>query len=343
VPPFILPSAERANDWTGLVQYACVKLFLRTAKRIGKRLEQTAANAASIIRICQLCEGIPFEIVRAASSLINYSLYQIVHDLEQPGFGMNGEDPRRRAIMRSWSQLPRTCQLLLPRLAVFGECFSEESVIAVCSDAVLTSRDVRSAMMKLTAVSLLTPTSTDGRYGMLPSIRRFAFNQLAQQDDELERLSKLHCQYFAQVAARIDVGIRGPHMIEFLALAEAEMSNFERALGWSVDRAGKKGLDSAKIGLEIACSFSAFWISRGRINEGRKWFEMLEPKVNRISKETKARMLVGLGGLNFFASDYAGAIDFSHRGSQLASHLGNHWLQLIGTINEAMALAFLGE
>jgi predicted ATPase len=343
VPPFILPPASLANDWNVLLQYSCIQLFLRTAERIGKRLEQTSANAALIIRICQLCEGVPFEIVRAAASLINYSLDQIVHDVEQPGFGMNDEDPRRRSVMRSWNQLPPPCRLLLPRLAVFGERFSEESVIAICPDAVLTSREIRSSMMRLTAVSLLTPTGTDGRYGMLPTIRRFAFDQLAQQGDELERLSKLHCQYFAQIAAKIGVGIMGPQMIELLSQADAEMSNLERALGWSVDRADRKGLDSAKIGLEIACSFWPFWVARGRVNEGRKWFEMLEPKVQRISKETKARMLVGLGSLAYFASDYASAIDFSHRGSQLASHLGNHELQLTGTSTEAAALAFSGR
>jgi DNA-binding SARP family transcriptional activator len=117
---------ERADD-IGVEQSGAVQLFVQTARRMQAGFALSSATSPSVVRICQLVDGMPLAIELASASVRSRSCSEIAQGLEQSleQLATTMRDvPARHRSMRavfdhSWHLLSVAEQGVLRRLSVF--------------------------------------------------------------------------------------------------------------------------------------------------------------------------------------------------------------------------------
>jgi hypothetical protein len=143
--------------------------------------------------ICRLVDGLPLAIELAAAQVRTFSCTEIARRLREDRLGALGSGPRtaadRQRTMESvidWGYrlLSRTEQELLGRLAVFNGGFTLEAASDVCSGNGIDSGEIPALVAALVDRSLVNRTirSTASRYGLLETIREYAWKRLTAGD-----------------------------------------------------------------------------------------------------------------------------------------------------------------
>ena len=124
-------------------------------------------------------------------------------------------------------------------------------------DLALTARNARAVAaicrrqdgLPLVDKSLLVQTDEEGepRFSILPTIREFALERLAESEEE-KTLRRQHARYCLAVAEHHAARMRGPEHMQRLDRMEREHDNLRAALAWSTATAGEA---------EMAASFIA--------------------------------------------------------------------------------------
>ena len=134
---------------------------------------------------------------------------------------------------------------------------------------------------ELQDVSLVTVTEgADGepRVSMLETIREFALDRL-RQAGHLDDTRRLHAEYYAGVAERVQRELFGSAQLASLDRLEAEHDNLRAALDWSLESLESQGAgapadtERTAIGLRLAQALGPFWNMHGHAAEGRPWLE----------------------------------------------------------------------
>lgn len=139
--PLALPATDRAQDLAALAQVEAIALFLDRATALAPDFSLTASNAASVIQICRLLDGMPLAIELAAARVPVLSVAQIAGRLDDslrlltagPRLGLLRHQTMRAAIDWSYALLTGPEQTLWRRLSVFRGNFSLAAVEFVCS------------------------------------------------------------------------------------------------------------------------------------------------------------------------------------------------------------------
>lgn len=194
----------------GYETFSAVELFVQGARRVRPKFTLTPDDAAAVIEVCRLVEGMPLGIELAATWVQMLTCREIVDNL-QHNIDFLSTDlrniPQRhrnlRAVLEySWQSLSFDEQACLSRLSVFCGGFSLES-----------ARDVSGASLQLLRLlvgkSLVRRTdsatngagSSAGRYTMHELLRQFAEQKLPP--DENETLHDVHSAYFMNYLAAL--------------------------------------------------------------------------------------------------------------------------------------------
>jgi predicted ATPase/DNA-binding SARP family transcriptional activator len=274
VPPLALP--VQGAGFEALVANDAVRLFAARARAVDPGFELDDDNAAAVARVCERLDGLPLaiELAAARSKLLppeamNKRLDQALDLL----VGGAQDLPDRQRTLRAtleWSHglLDETERTLLARLAVFSGGWTLEAAETVCGEDDLDVLDTLASLVDESLVRGLRRPAGEARFTMLETIREFAV-ELLETSGEAERVRRRHCEYvLAEVeAAAAAFASNADPGDAFLGLLDQEHDNLRRALAWAAE-AGALELE-----VRLAAAARWFWVIRGFLSEGRRFFD----------------------------------------------------------------------
>ncbi|MDJ0954406.1 MAG: BTAD domain-containing putative transcriptional regulator [Acidimicrobiia bacterium] len=303
VPPLPVPGVGRELSLEQLQEYDSVVLFATRAHAADPNFTITTTNAAALVDVTNLLDGLPLAIELAAARVGVLSLEDLAGRLDKrlsilTGGPTDVADRHRtmhNAIAWSYELLSPFEQRLLRRLGAFVGGFSLDAAEAVADlDPVETLNGIEAL---LEHNLLLRPVTVGrARYTMLELTREFALGALCDEG-ELEHAMRRHAEFFTGMASLIepeltaDPGGPGMHRLE------DEVANIRAALRWCLDS------DLSDIGLTLGAHIWRFWQSSQRLNEGRSWLSELLAHES-ASDDTRLRGKEALAGLAYWQADY---------------------------------------
>jgi predicted ATPase len=328
VPSLATPTDVNAS-LDVLSDNAAVQLFVERAQSAQPSFMLDKDNAAAVAHICERLDGIPLAIELAAARVTSLSVAQIQSRLDDRFRLLTGGSrtalPRQQTLRAlvdwSYSLLNDAERALLLRLSVFAGGCSLESAEAVCGDVVdgkptatVAGNDILDLLASLVNKSVLLSSERGGeiRYRFLETIRDYARNKLLESD-EGARTRDRHLTHFIALAASLNAKLFGPEQAWSIGRCVVEHENFHAALSWS--------LGDPPRAAQLMTLLSWTWQTAGHLEEARRWFDQIAPKlVVRDDIGTalqRARLLHAGGSLNWVSGDYARARALLEEGAAL--------------------------
>ncbi|WP_156662741.1 LuxR C-terminal-related transcriptional regulator [Mycobacterium sp. 1274761.0] len=253
-----------------------LELFADRARRVRPDFCVSAENVATVTEICRRLDGLPLAIELAAARVRALSLDEIVDSLHRFRLLTGGSRTavRRQQTLRAsvdWSHalLTEPERILFRRLAVFLGGFDLDAAQAVAGDAEVERYQILDQLALLVDKSLVNAQDTNGRtrYRLLETVRQYAQEKLGESG-EAEAVRSRHRDHYTSMAALLDSPARSDYdrLVEH---ADEDMDNLRSAFAWSIE-AG----DIASA-VELASSLQPLWLSRGRIQEGIAWLDVV--------------------------------------------------------------------
>jgi predicted ATPase len=266
------PDWETPDD---ALEYAAIKLFMNSAKRVRPDFELTSDNLDAVAQICKLVEGMPLGIVLAASWLAVLSLSEIAEEIQGSLDFLETDEtelPERqrsiRAVMDySWTQMTEAEQQVFMKLSVFRGGFTREAAQEVAG------ANLR-ILMSLVNKSLVRRDADTGRYDIHELLRQYAEEHL-QQSDKLDILNQLHMQYFAEFMVNRAPDIKGRRQIDSLNEIESDFDNIREAWIYAVNHVDYESLSNMMETLTLFCEMRSLY----KIGE-----ELFQDAVDKLSR-----------------------------------------------------------
>jgi tetratricopeptide (TPR) repeat protein len=224
----------------------------------------------------------------------------------------------RAAIDWSFDLLSETEKASFCATSVFAGGFTLEAAERICADDTIPAHDVLDLLTSLADKSLLVVEERDHgtRYRLLETVREFA----AQRSSGLfgdARWSGPHLAYFLALAEEAEPQLKGIDQQAWLERLEIEHDNVRAALVRSTAASG-----DGERGLLLASAFARFWLVRGFLAEGRRWFSRLLDAAP-ADPATRAKALNWAGIFAWKQGDYPAAHSFYERSLTLRGELGD--------------------
>ncbi len=341
-----VPEPSAADLLAELSEYESVRLFADRVAAVDPSFELTGDQAADVIAICALLDGLPLAIELAAARSRMLTVHEIAAGLDDC-FRVLAEGPRtaesRHRSMHAtigWSHelLPAPEQILFRRLAVFSGGFSGPAAEDVCAGTGIEPTAVFGLLSHLIDKSLVT-ARTDGdqtRYQLLEVVRQYA-RQLLADSGEQPVVESRHGAFFVALAVEAERRLDGPDQLSWLTELAREHDNCRAALNWSL-----AADDRTELGIRLAGSLTAFWFIRGHLREGQRW---LQQEISRSGGETtseRAKALLGAALLATFQEQYETAERQASEGLELYRELGDIE-GVASALNTLGTIAFTGQ
>ncbi|HEU4687956.1 MAG TPA: winged helix-turn-helix domain-containing protein [Vicinamibacterales bacterium] len=311
VPPLSAPDPGAALTAAHALEYDAIRLFDDRAKSAQPSFVLSDGNCQAVAEICRRLDGMPLAIELAAARTRSLSPEQISARLDDcfrvlstPRRGeLTRHETLRAVIDWSYDLLTEAERRLLGRLSVFVDSFTLEAVEHVSSGIETVGTDVVDLMDRLVDKSLVFVTERDDpgewRYGLLETVRQYAYEKLLAEEDASGVLRR-YCEYYMQRAEAIEPSVNTSDRQARLAVLQREHSNLRIAIERAF-RAGEHGTGS-----RLASALFWFWFHRGHWREGRTF---LAAAVHHETAPTvsRTRALLGDGVLAWAEGDLGGA------------------------------------
>ena len=268
VPPLALPDPKSIPPLEVLSRLPAIALFVERAQAVKHEFTLTKENAPAVAAICSRLDGLPLAIELAAARIKLLSPSAMLTRLESRLNLLTGgarDLPTRQQTLRNtvdWSYglLNGAEQTLFRRLSVFTGGCTLEGVEAVCDTKGDLGLDVLDGMASMVDKSLVQQVDKETRFFMLSTIREYALERLAENDDE-SATRRAHAAYYLVLAEEGAEDIAAHP--EWLDRFEVEHENFRLAIDY-LTRTG-----DADWGLRIGAALFRFWETREHLTEGR--------------------------------------------------------------------------
>ncbi|MFJ5678300.1 ATP-binding protein [Streptomyces sp. NPDC093097] len=309
VPLGPLPLPAPHADVEQARRTASVLLFSERAAAVRPGFDVDAHHLADVLRIVRSLDGLPLALELAAARLRTFSLSDLAAGLSDRfrllTTGSRTAAPRHRTlhavIAWSWDLLGADARTVAERIAVLPGGVTPASATAVCAGTAVPAGEIRELLAGLVDRSLLHLAPDTGRYRMLETIREYGLERLTEQGTltDVRDLAARHC---AELVARQDLLLRGPHQLDALHVLHAEYDNVLAALRHLSDT----GDADRAIGLAVNLIWC--WRMLGRHVDAAYWLGEAvalpagQPSVERDIAE-------GMLLLNFLAAPSTPAID----------------------------------
>jgi predicted ATPase/DNA-binding SARP family transcriptional activator/Tfp pilus assembly protein PilF len=266
---------DQAHD-----EYSAIRLFLDRARISSPGFSPSERDRYSILRICQLVQGMPLAIELAAVWTQTLTCEEIADAIEinlDMLTTTKHDVPERQRSLRasfnySWSMLPEEERSVLRRLAVFRGGFRRDAALMV-ADASL------SMLSNLLDKSLLRRSDT-GRFEIHPLLGRFIHQELIERDDEQQIVRQSLCEYYAGFFEEHFQKLRSDGQDATLIKVGEEHENIRAALPWFMDHVGVGTLDRVLRVLRV------FYDVRGRYEEGERLFRWSAEQLGPAARQT---------------------------------------------------------
>ncbi len=381
VPPLDIPDPNVPLHTGQLTQYGAIQLFLERAQAVAPDFALTDENAATVAQICARVDGLPLALELAAARIKILPPESLLERLIQASLpiltrGAKNLPSRQQTLSNTikWSYdlLSPDEQQWFCRLAVFSGSWALEAIqammreLAVGGDAI--THDLFDLLEQLVDNSLLIRLPDEqkqARFTMLSTLREYALEQLAGQD-EYDHLRDWHACYYLREAEKAVLELRGPQQLRCLALLRANNENFRAALEWSLQKA-RNGLSirtfppaperpgelkaqsdkqdsSCRTALEfclrLAAALRPCWEWQGNLIEARYWLNAvlqvpLEDEPEQAVQVARAYALSEAARLIFLQNEKARALELVEESLAL-------WQRLDDRHGLAMALLHRG-
>jgi len=311
VPPLSLPSEAGAES---AKVAPAVQMFCQHAEMVKADFALTDANADTVATICARLDGLPLaiELTAARSRLLSPSALLARLDTALDAASAEADRPVRQRSLREtiqWSHdlLSADLQTFFRRLGVFPGHAALDAVEAVT----LTGPDALDSVAALADVSLArTFDGPDGepRVALLQTVRDFAVD-LLETAGQLDEARRRHAEHYAEVAEQVAPDLATPRAVEAGARLSVEHGHLNAALAWSlgVGEPGPVPSDRRAVGARLCVALWWFWASHGHVTAGRRWFDRALEVSAGDDSPAMARLHLGKGIWNMWASDDDGA------------------------------------
>lgn len=361
-----VPSLSVAEpDAPSEVVLACesARLFVERARLHRPDFAITPKNARTLTSICRRLDGIALAIELAAPRLRTMSIEELNSHLDDRFGILTGGHrtalPRHRTLrsLIDWSYdlLSAAEKTMLRRMAVFTGGLAVDSAEFVCVGDSVDREQVFELLTSLTDKNLLLaePREDATRFGMLETVREYAWDRLRESGEETLLRSR-HVEFFAKLTDAIPLEHDQEKRELMCKRLDQELGNLRAAFAWCDADANR-----VPLGLRVAGALAWFWMTRGCFSEGRGWIErFLAAAPDGGSEQDRAKGLATAGALAYFQDDYAPAVEYHQQaialyrrlglGDKAAPLVGNlgglavnrgDYAQAYGLFNEALATA----
>ena len=281
-------SGEHVFPVAPLGEEAAVELFEQRARALAPAFRLTAENQAAIADVCARVDRLPLAIELAAGRMGTLSLSALGERLGDRLAVLTGgprDLPARQQTLREtldWSVglLAPSERAVLARLAVLPGGATLEAAQEVCSADLDT-------LATLVDAHLVRRADLDDvpRFGLLETIREYAFELLGDERDETEHALVLYLRDL--VGRAYETMTEDP---AWLARFDAELDNLRRALDVA------SAASDSDLELQLAGGLWRFWWTRGYLDEGIARLEAALARATEITP-ARARATRGLAGL----------------------------------------------
>jgi predicted ATPase/class 3 adenylate cyclase/DNA-binding CsgD family transcriptional regulator len=295
-----------------------IELFTDRARRTRPDFTLSADNAAAVGEICARLDGLPLAIELAAARVRALSLTEILdslHDRFRLLTGGARTAVRRQQTLRAsvdWSHalLTEPERALFRRLAAFLGGFDFNAAQTVASGDEIERFQALDLLTLLVDKSLVVADDSGGRtrYRLLETVRQYALEKLSESG-EADSVRSRHRDYYTSLAALLDAPARTDYE-QRLEQAEAEIDNLRATFAWSRENS------DIELALALASSLQPLWQARGRVREGRTWFDAaladLDAQRPGVAAAVRARALADSAALGL----WVGATDSPDQAQQ---------------------------
>jgi predicted ATPase/class 3 adenylate cyclase/DNA-binding CsgD family transcriptional regulator len=300
-----------------------IELFTDRARRVRPDFHLTDENAAAVAEICERLDGLPLAIELAAARVRALSVAEILDGLHDRFRLLTGGAPtavRRQQTLHAsvdWSHalLTEPERVLFRRLAVFLGGFDLDAAQAVAGGGEVERYQILDQLTLLVDKSLVVADDSSGRtrYRMLETVRQYALEKLAESG-EADAVRTRHRDHYTELATLLDTPARTDYE-QRLEEAETEIDNLRAAFGWSRENS------EIELALALASSLQPLWFTRGRIREGRAWFDTIltydDPLHLDVAPAVRAQALADKAVLDTWV-DVAASMDQAQKALAIA-------------------------
>jgi non-specific serine/threonine protein kinase len=268
VPHEAPPTLEQARG------YAAIELFVQRATAIDRAIAFDDSVVPGTIEICRLLDGIPLAVELVAAHVATLGVDALGMRLRE-GLALSGAPrnlPARQQTMQAtirWSYdlLEDGERRVLQRLSIFVGGFTLAAAESVCGADGIATSDVANLVSSLADKSLLNVTRSEKyvRFGLLDSIRSFAFDRL-REAGEVALLSQRHAKWVAGFADWVDAS-RAAFLDRRLRVeVDPELENARAAIAWALEWNTEEG---GVLAGRIIGGLRTIWLHSGRRAECR--------------------------------------------------------------------------
>jgi predicted ATPase/DNA-binding SARP family transcriptional activator len=319
VPSLELPPTGADLDLRKVFRLEAVQLFVERAWLTAPSFKLNENTAGPVAQICHRLDGIPLALELAAARLAHFTVNELAEGLGD-AISLLGQRQRGRldrqqtlAATLDWSHglLDVGEQVTFRRLAVFAGGFDLDAAAAVCdqpaaSVASIVSRLVDKSLVQAEAAAQKT------RYRLLEVVRQYARARLTEAG-ELTGSRGRHMEWYSAAAAAHDPD-RGKAVVgEPSSWFDVEQDNLRAALATAL------ATDPTQA-LQLTTAAWRFWLNRGLIAEGARWFTLaLSCSTERSA--LRARALIAMSVMHI---RQARATDLTAIGEEIVDLLNEH-------------------
>jgi len=300
-----------------------VKLFVDRARAAAADFALTSDNEQAVAEICRRLDELPLAIELAAPRVRVLTPAALLRRLDQALSLLTGGaqdlDERQRTLRATieWSHklLLDDEKALFARLgALVGGC-RLEAAEALCDLGGSLGPGVLDGLGSLADKSLLRRTTdSDGepRFWMLETIREYAVEML-EASGEAEEARRLHADYYADEAERLDVESRTGDRPSCLARLDDDYANLSAALDLARDTR------DGELMLRFVTALWGFWSTRGYVAEGRRALE----DAFELADRRPPRAVLGLCTLRVLSGTSDGVLEDAQEAMRASEELGD--------------------
>ena len=310
--------------------YSAVRLFMDNARRIQQDFAPSPDELQTIVRICQLLDGIPLGIELAAAWVRMLSCREIeagiakdLDFLQQAGFSPTERHASLRAAFAySWRLLDKKAQAGVMQLAVFRGTFDRNAVDQITGIQLpLLTRLVDQCWVRRTS-------SDHSRYEMLTVMRQYATEKLAHDRDLQTAVSTRHLDFFTQFLESKRSDLRGGKQREALNAIGWQIEDIRSAIEWAIASKNQSALSTMLISLFY------FYDTRSWFQEGAELFTRGVTAVSSLPNTPEQRRIVAnlqarAGWFRFHLGEY-----------EQSQHLLHHSLDILRTAQAEADMVF---
>jgi predicted ATPase/class 3 adenylate cyclase/DNA-binding NarL/FixJ family response regulator len=233
-----------------LEDFGAIQLFVQSAQKARPDFNLDD-EAAGVVAICRLVEGLPLAIELAASWIRNMDTRSIAGEIQRNAdflaTRLRNVPARHRSMLAafdySWQQLAPQEKTAFARLSIFRGGFDRAAAQAVADASLLT-------LSALVDKSLLRwaqdpDQGQGGRYHIHELLRQFGLDKLDDEAGQAKEIQNKHGLYYTSLVHDLSPLLLDERQLEFMARITAEIENIRVAWLWAAETADSAAFKNA--------------------------------------------------------------------------------------------------